>query len=52
MERIKAMDKETLLIKGYQPVKSSASDQKEGENILMNIIPPKGGTGETTLKRK
>jgi hypothetical protein len=66
MKRRKTMDEKTLIIEGYQPVKglvqdgyqpSASTTQKGGQNVSVSIpvatiTPPKGGTGETTLKKK
>jgi hypothetical protein len=59
------MYEKTLIIKGYQPVEGKVQDgfqpsadaKREKQNgsaptPAAAIKPPKGGTGETTLKKK
>ena len=60
------MSEKTVIIKGYQPVawgqegyQPTASAQKNkgqppsalGSVVIVNVKPPKGGTGEVTIKK-
>ena len=51
------MDEKTLIIKGYQPTAGVQKGKEQGgfvsaNPVMANLTPPKGGTGEITLKKK